>query len=59
MVGQCAAPGSAPAVAQVAAPPSMMVSRAKEAWGGESNDRFNDYVNILADMPPQWSCPPR
>ena len=57
MVGQCANPPNPPAVPQVAAPPSVTVSRAFEAWGGESADRFSDYVNILSDMPAEWSCP--
>jgi hypothetical protein len=57
--GTCAAPANAPAVQQMPAPATVMVSRAIEMWGGESLDRFNDYVNILGTMPAEWACPPR
>jgi hypothetical protein len=57
--GTCGTMPAPAAVPPMAAPASVMVSRAIEMWGGESLDRHNDYVNILGAMPAEWSCPGR
>jgi hypothetical protein len=59
LAGTCAATPNPPMVQQMQPPPSAMVSRAIEMWGGESLDRHNDYVPILGNTPAEWSCPGR
>ncbi len=59
LAGTCAATPNPPMVPQMQPPPSAPVSRAIEMWGGESLDRFSDYVPILGNTPAEWSCPGR
>jgi hypothetical protein len=58
--GQCAAPASVPAVAQVPAPPNATgVDRSGELYTGERADvARGDYVDILSRTPANLACPP-
>jgi hypothetical protein len=55
--GKCPSMPAPPAVAQIEAPPSVKVDRTKEAYGGEGALRSLDYVDILKDTSPVFSCP--
>jgi hypothetical protein len=57
LAGTCASAPMPPAVAPIAAPPSMTVDRSRQAYGGEGTLRHTDHVDIDGTTPPQWACP--